>query len=259
MTDFPIDTRTFSSTLLLPGGLTQKIRTDLLALRKKIGGLKAEKKGGVMFPVKSAKDLMIKLRDAADELQMPMAGAPIAMDYQERALSLGSSDEVTTRTTFSEKTTDDDASELVKSETKRTERPSTIVTCRVTVRFMSDDGSCVDFVGFGQGGDTQDKAGGKASTYAWKDAITKALSLPDADMVDTDDEQPFQEPTVGKIITYTAAPTRPLGKILKQFEDAATLADVETAKNEVKKYTWGPGERDQLQGALIKAKGRVGK
>lgn len=236
-------------------GLKPKIRTDLLALRKKIGGLKAEKKGGVMFPVKSAKDLMIKLRDAADELQMPMAGAPIAMDYQERALSLGSADEVTTRTTFSEKTTDDDASELVKSETKRTERPSTIVTCRVTVRFMSDDGSYVDFVGFGQGGDTQDKAGGKASTYAWKDAITKALSLPDADMVDTDDEQPFQEPTKKE----PPVPTRPLGKILKQFEDATTLADVETAKNEVKKYTWGPGERDQLQGALIKAKGRLNK
>lgn len=206
--------------LILPEGLKPKIRTDLIALRKKIGGLKAEKKGGVMFPVKSAKDLMVKLRDAADELGMPMAGAPVDMKFQDRATDKG-----------------------------------TIVSCKVTVRFMSDDGSFVDFVGFGQGGDTQDKAGGKASTYAWKDALTKALSLPDADMVDTDDEQPFEEP----IKKDTFEPARPLGKILKQFADAATLADVETAKNEVKKYTWGPGERDQLQGALIKAKGRVGK
>jgi hypothetical protein len=254
MTDMPIDdsARTFNATLGRYTGLKPKIRTDLIALRKKIGGLKAEKKGGVMFPVKSAKDLMVKLRDAADELGMVMAGAPINVEFQERALSLGYTDEVTTRTTFSEKTEDDDASELVKTETKRTERPSTIVTCKMTIRFMSDDGSFEDFVGFGQGGDTQDKAGGKASTYAWKDALTKALSLPDADMVDTDDEQPFEEPTKKE-------PERPLGKILKQFADATTLADVETAKNEVKKYTWGPGEREQLQGALIKAKGRLSK
>ncbi len=236
--------------LILPAGLRPKIHTDLVALRKKIGGLKAEKKGGVMFPVKSAKGLMIKLRDAADELNMPMAGAPIAVEFQERAISLGSTVEVTTRTSFSEKTEDDDASELTKTETKTTDRPSTIVTCKMTLRFMSDDGSYVDFVGFGQGGDTQDKAGGKASTYAWKDGTTKALSLPDADMVDTDDEQPFEEPVKKE-------PERPLAKILKQFADATTLADVETAKNEVKKYTWGPQERDVLQGALIKAKGRV--
>jgi uncharacterized lipoprotein NlpE involved in copper resistance len=204
--------------LILPSGLRPKIHSDLVALRRKIGGLKAEKKSGVMFPVKSAKDLMDKLRKAADELNMPMAGAPISIKFNDRATDKG-----------------------------------TVVSCRTTIRFMSDDGSYVDCVGFGQGGDTQDKAGGKASTYAWKDGVVKALSLPDAEMVDTDDEQPFEDKQPVKEVE------RPLAKILKQFSDAATLADVETAKNEVKKYTWGPAERDQLQGALIKAKGRVSK
>jgi hypothetical protein len=53
---------------------------------------------------------------------------------------------------------------------------------------MSSDGSYVDFVGSGHGSSSDDKAGGKASTYAWKDAIIKGLSMPDADMADTDDE-----------------------------------------------------------------------
>lgn len=231
----------------------KKIYTDLITLRKKIGGLKAEKKGGVMFPVKSAKDLMVKLRDAADELGMVMAGSPIAVEFQERALSLGFTDEVTTRTTFSEKTEDEDASELVKTETKRTERPSTIVTCKMTIRFMSDDGSFEDFVGFGQGGDTQDKAGGKASTYAWKDGVTKALSLPDADMVDTDDEQfPLEKPEPVKEVT------RPLRKVIDMFQAATTKADLEAARNEVKKYpNWTPDERTQLNNENEKAKGRV--
>ena len=58
-----------------------KILSDLLQLRKKIGGLKAEKKAvGPAYAVKSAKDLMIKLRDAADELHMPLAGAVVHQD-----------------------------------------------------------------------------------------------------------------------------------------------------------------------------------
>jgi ERF superfamily len=196
----------------------QKIYQDLVALRRKIGGLKAEKKGGVSFPVKSAKDLMDKLRKAADELGMPMAAAPIAVEFQDR--------EVQGKTMF---------------------------TCKTTVRFMSSDGSFVDFVGVGQGGDGQDKAGGKASTYAYKDACVKGLTLPDAELVDTDDEE---TPLAPKIEESKPAP--PLGKILGMFNAAATRADLEAAKNEVRKYTnWTPDERNQLANVAERAKGRV--
>lgn len=227
---YPDNLSTFPSTNYLgfssemPDTEPKKIYTDLIALRKKIGGLKAEKKGGVQFPVKSAKDLMDKLRKAADELNMPMAGAPVAMEYSERPTRAADGTD-----------------------------KGTIVTCKTTVRFMSDDGSYVDFTGFGQGGDTQDKAGGKASTYAWKDAVVKPLSLPDADMVDTDDEQfPLEKPEPVKEVT------RPLRKVIDMFQAAATKADLEAARNEVKKYpNWSPGERTQLNNENEKAKGRV--
>jgi hypothetical protein len=56
------------------------------------------------------------------------------------------------------------------------------------VRLAAEDGSFVDFVGSGHGQDRDDKAGGKASTYAWKDAILKGLCLPEVDIEDTDNE-----------------------------------------------------------------------
>jgi hypothetical protein len=142
----------------LPFSNGSKILTDLIALRRAVGGLKAEKKKGVMFPVKSAKDLMKKLRTEADELNMPMAGAVIHS------------------TTFQL-----DGIEVFN-------KPGIGCHTTVTVRFMSSDGSYVDFAGSGHGTSNDDKAGGKASTYAWKDAVVKGLSLPDDDMVDTDDE-----------------------------------------------------------------------
>ena len=75
-------------------------------------------------------------------------------------------------------------SQIVPMDVER----GTACTTRSVVRIEAEDGSYRDFVGTGQGADNQDKAGGKASTYAWKDALVKGLCLPDADMVDTDDE-----------------------------------------------------------------------
>lgn len=133
----------------------KKILSDLKRLRKKIGGLQAKKiAGGPQYAVKNARDLMIKLRDAADELDMPLAGSIVAQDVRVEATERG-----------------------------------TKVTITSTVRFMSDDGSFVDFVGTGGGMAPDDKAAGKAHTYSWKTAIVNGLCLPDAEMVDTDDDE----------------------------------------------------------------------
>lgn len=139
------------------GAGREQIFSDIVKLRQAIGGLVAEKRNGVSFPVKSAKDLMLKLRNAADDLGMPLAGAPI---------------ETTVVQIPDFKLYNKDA-----------------LTCHVVVkvRFMSSDGSYLDGVGSGHGSSNDDKAGGKASTYAWKDAVVKILSLPDDEMVDTDD------------------------------------------------------------------------
>lgn len=141
-----------------------KIWNDLIELRKKVGGLKSQQRNGVMFPVKSAKDLMDKIRKGADELNMPMAGATISSN------------------TF------DVPGFQVYNKGAGQMVPQLVCHTTVTVRFMSDDGSFVDFSGSGHGSSNDDKAGGKASTYAWKDAVVKGLSLPDSEMVDTDDE-----------------------------------------------------------------------
>ena len=140
-----------------------KILTDLVDLRRKIGGLKAEKKQYVLFPVKSAKDLMIKLRDAADELGMPIAGGVVATSV---------------------------APMTVVDVVDKNGNPGKyfLATAQVTLRFESSDGSFREFCGAGNGGGNDDKSLGKAMTYAWKDAMVKALALPDAEMVDTDDE-----------------------------------------------------------------------
>ncbi len=141
---------------------TPKILTEMVLLRKAIGGLKSEKKAGVMFAVKSAKDLYIKLREALDELGM--SAFPVHHQVTNIPVAEGTACSVT-----------------------------------VTYRVVASDGSFVEFVGSGHGFDKSDKALGKASTYAAKDALTKGLCLPDKDMVDTDDES--------LPVTQAAAPT----------------------------------------------------
>lgn len=141
-----------------------KIYADLIRLRQHIGGLEAKRTAGVMFPIKNAKELMAKFRAGLDALGMvsyvtEMSPQDIPMQPDKNG-KVGSGCLVYTK-----------------------------------VLIASDDGSFVVFCGLGHGFDRDDKAAGKASTYAWKDAIIKGLNLPDADMasvststVDTDDE-----------------------------------------------------------------------
>lgn len=148
-------------------GTVGKIGNDLIRLRKKLGGLEAKKiANGPMYAVKSAKDLMIKVRDAGDELGMLMCGSVVHQEVREMPTDKG-----------------------------------TKVSITSTVRFMSSDGTYVDFVGTGGGMAPDDKAAGKAHTYSWKVAIVTGLSLPDKEMVDTDDDEilPYVYEIVGKI------------------------------------------------------------
>lgn len=142
---------------------TPKILDDLIKLRESIGGLKSKKTEYITYPVKSAKDLMDKLRKGADDLGMICAGAVVKQEVVQLQ-----------------------GIEFYRAKLGKNV-PGLGCHCISTVRFMSSDGSFFDFVGSGHGTSEDDKAGGKASTYAWKDAVVKALSLPDAEMVDTDD------------------------------------------------------------------------
>lgn len=142
----------------LGNGNPGKILEDLPKLRDHIGGLVARQRNGVMYNVKSAKELVIKMREAADELGMVMVAAPVDIKIEHLPMMKDSKDR-------------------------------DVLVCSVTgtYRFMSSDGSYVDYIGIGYGTSNDDKAAGKASTYAEKDATTKGLCLPDDEMVDTDD------------------------------------------------------------------------
>jgi hypothetical protein len=121
-------------------------------VRAMIGGLQAKKQqNGPQFAVKSGKELMFKLRDALDKL-----------GYDAPVVAATGGDVATEK--------------------------GTCAFLTVTVELQCPDGSFKRMVGSGHGADRDDKAGGKASTYAWKDALVKGLSLPDAEMADTDDE-----------------------------------------------------------------------
>lgn len=137
----------------------------LLELRRQVGSLAAKKQaGGPMFPVRGAKELNQKLAQALNDLNMM---APV----------------VNQEVTFIE-------TDKIPANINDKGRPTfrTLVHVVATVRIIAPDGSFITMVGSGHGGDTDDKAGGKASTYAWKDAILKGLSIPHEDMVDTDDD-----------------------------------------------------------------------
>ena len=140
-----------------------QIHSKLLDIRASVGGLKAEKKAnGPNFATKSAADLMSKLRTALDK-----AGCHVMVVKQ------------TVITPDLDKIPPDGKGRVFRS----------FATVTTRVRICAPDGSFVEAEGTGGGGDADDKAAGKASTYSYKDALIKALTLPDADkVIDTDDE-----------------------------------------------------------------------
>lgn len=142
-------------------GKIGKIGTDLIALRGLVGNLQAKTVDKVLFPVKSAKDLMEKLRKAADIVGMAEAGA--CKELHSRVDYCG-----------------------VLENKYGVKQLNTMVSVTARYRFKSSDGSFEDYWGTGQGWDTSDKAAGKASTYAWKSAIVQALVLGDKELVDAD-------------------------------------------------------------------------
>lgn len=161
------------------GGVTRSptpplIHSKLRELRLAVGGMAAKKQaGGPMFPVKSAKDLANKLGQALCDLDLV---APVVA----QEISLIETDKIPGNLAASGKPVF-----------------RTLAHVKATVRVGAADGSYVDFVGSGHGGDVDDKAGGKATTYAWKDALLKGLTTPEQDMVDTDDEEPSKRDDAG--------------------------------------------------------------
>jgi hypothetical protein len=205
----------------LVDGKPGKILSDLRALRQEIGAIAAEAKQGVMYKVKSAEDLDSRLRAAADKLGMPMAAAPVSHTITHYEPIPGVDRKGNPVTHF-------------------------IVHCIATVRFMSDDGSYVDFVGSGHGGGTDDKSGGKASTYAKKDATLKGLCLPNTLIPDTDDEP-----------GHLPAPPS-VNMVLEAIKSAMTGAELEEAKElAAMNGNWSSGDEALIKSEFIRRKAAI--
>lgn len=168
-----------------------QIHNMMRQLRLEIGAVEAVKsqdKYGPKFPVRGAKDLAQKLANALNKLNME---APVV------------SQEV-------------NLLETAENKIPQNERPNgqpvfrTLAHVKATVRIIAPDTSFIDVVGSGHGGDVDDKSGGKASTYAWKDALLKGLSIPHEDMVDTDDDSSTggEEPAGSRKASGKAAAAR---------------------------------------------------
>lgn len=146
-----------------------QIWKDVKRLRAALGGLQARKNDLAPYPVKSAKELMMKFRRAVDEYSLVCYSV-----YAEQAI-------------------------LPKEK-------GCIVSICMTWRLQSlKDGSYLEVAIPTLGADTQDKATGKAITYGWKYFVSYLCSLPDADikqvwdagadLVDNDDKPlPTNEP-----------------------------------------------------------------
>ncbi len=118
-------------------------------LRIRCGTLKATKKEGVRFMIRSLDRLVDLIRKPANDLGL--------LIYPAQAAGKG----------------------FVVED-------GTLAECNLTVRIQAiEDGSYLDICGFGLGADNQDKAGGKAGSYAFKQALIQALLAGGAD--DTDD------------------------------------------------------------------------
>lgn len=144
-----------------------QIHDMMRQLRIEIGAVAAvqsKEKFGPKFPVRGAKDLAQKLANALNTLNME---APVIA----QEVNLLPTDQI-------------------PGNERQSGNPvfRTLAHVKATVRLIAPDTSFIDMVGSGHGGDVDDKSGGKASTYAWKDAILKGLSIPHEDMVDTDDD-----------------------------------------------------------------------
>jgi len=140
-------------------GLIAKLRTQ-------VGNIKARKKEGVKFKVRSADELSDKLREAAGELGLLIY--PVKVEGKGFVVEDG-----------------------------------TLAEVNMTLRILAtSDGSYIDVMGFGLGADSQDKAGGKAGTYAWKTAMIQTLLAGGAE--DTDDTD---TPIKGGVKLKTAKPS----------------------------------------------------
>lgn len=172
-----------------------------LELRKKVGVVEAKKKEGVKFKVRSAEDLIDKIRATANKLGI--------LIYPRTVTGKG---HVVEDGTLAEQTVQVHAQAV-------------------------EDGSILAFEGFGLGADNQDKAGGKAGTYAFKAALIQALlaggsaNAKALGVADTDDSD---SPIEGGVRAKTRTKAPSVEEVKASFDAAQDKAGYDAAVGQLK-------------------------
>lgn len=185
-------------------------------LRKAVGVIQAKQKPGMKFKTRANDDLINELRPAANELGL--------LIYPTEADGTGF---------------------VVEDGTLATVKLSIIVQA-------VEDGSCLVIAGFGLGADSQDKAGGKAGTYAFKAALLQALLATGTD--DTDDTD---TPIAGGVRKKTSKPVTPTFDVVSHaLQDSKTQSDYKAARELLKRMN--PDDIVTLRETAKEAKERCG-
>lgn len=175
----------FGTKLITKDGETVEVPGDILQLwanlRTAVGVVKKKKKQGVKFDVLEATEVVDKVRAAANELGILIYPA-VGTDFATTG-SLGKGHVV--------------------------EDGTLAEASLVVVAQAVSDGSRLCFWGFGLGADTQDKAGGKAGTYAFKQALVQALLAGGKGGVKVDDTDDTDTPIPGGVKPAKAKAARP--------------------------------------------------
>ena len=193
-----------------------------MQLRKATGVLQARAKAGVRFKVRSADELIDKIREVANDLGI--------LIYPGEARGAG---------------------HVVEAGTLAD------VTLVVVAQAI-EDGSWISFAGYGLGSDTQDKAGGKAGTYAFKQALVQALlagGSENAKKLGVHDTDDTDTPIPGGV-RPPVKPKAPNGEQLISRLNAATTHDEYRAVVQLL-MTASPDTQLSARDAVVAAKARV--
>lgn len=173
-----------------PGAVLRAV----LELRKRVGIIDKKKKPGMRFETRSSEDLIDAMRGPCNELGLL----------------------------------------IYPTECKGNGFPvedGTLAAVGLDVVVQSvEDGSAIKWAGFGLGADSQDKAGGKAGTYAFKAACLQGLLAAGAE--DTDDtDTPIHGGVRAKPALTTVKPMVTKESVKWAFEQAMDPLDYAKAKD----------------------------
>lgn len=193
-----------------------------LELRKSVGTVEAKKKDGVKFKVRSAEDLIDKVRSKANELGI--------LIYPR-----------------------------VKTAKGHVVEDGTLAEQELEIWAQAvEDGSQLMFGGFGLGADNQDKAGGKAGTYAFKAALIQALlagGSKDAKALGVSDTDDSDAPIPGGVKPKSRAKGPTADEVKALFDAAEDEAGYRAAVTETMKLQ--PAVQMTLKDAIKAAQERL--